>query len=85
MAVLRIDHPDIMEFIYCKKNSKELNNFNISVAVTDSFMESASDDGKLDLINPANGKKTGEIGATETFRAIVHQAWENGDPGPPRL
>jgi len=81
MAVLRIDHPDIMEFIYCKKNSKELNNFNISVAVTNNFMESVSDEGKFDLINPANGKKTGEIDAAETFRAIVHQAWKNGDPG----
>jgi len=81
MAVLRVDHPDIMEFIYCKKDSNELTNFNISVAITDSFMRSLEKKKPFNLINPATGKKTGELDAVTTFRAIVHQAWENGDPG----
>ncbi len=81
MAILRVDHPDIMEFIYSKKINKELNNFNISVAVTDSFMEAVEQKGNYDLIDPRDNKKVGELNAAEVYQALVKQAWENGDPG----
>ncbi len=81
MSILRVDHPDIMEFIYCKKNNRELNNFNISVAVTDVFMESVKDNTPYSLWDPRDKRKTGEINAVEVYQALVKQAWENGDPG----
>ncbi|MBW2095435.1 MAG: vitamin B12-dependent ribonucleotide reductase [Deltaproteobacteria bacterium] len=81
MAILKVDHPDIMEFIFSKKRNKELNNFNISVAVTDEFMEAASKDETYPLIDPRENKKVGELNAREVYEALVHQAWENGDPG----
>jgi ribonucleoside-diphosphate reductase alpha chain len=81
MAILRVDHPDIMEFIYCKKNHKELNNFNISVGVTDAFMEAAKQGRTYDLIDPRDRRKTGEVDASEVYHNLVYQAWENGDPG----
>ena len=81
MAILRVDHPDIMDFIYSKKNDKELNNFNISVGVTDVFMEAVKNEGNYDLIDPRDKKKSGELNAAELYQALVHQAWENGDPG----
>lgn len=81
MAVLRVDHPDIMAFITCKKDHKELNNFNISVAVTDAFMEAVKGGTPYALIDPRDGKKVGELNASEVYRALVKQAWENGDPG----
>ncbi len=63
MAILRVDHPDIMDFIYSKKNDKELNNFNISVGVTDAFMAAVKSEGNYDLIDPREKKKTGELNA----------------------
>ncbi len=81
MAILRVDHPDIMEFIYCKRDNRELNNFNISVAVTDKFMEAVEKGENYDLIDPRDGKKAGELNAREVYEALVHQAWANGDPG----
>jgi len=81
MAILRVDHPDIMEFIYSKKNNRELNNFNISVAVTDNFMEAVAQKGNYDLIDPRDNQKVGELNADEVYQALVKQAWENGDPG----
>ncbi|MBN2059311.1 MAG: vitamin B12-dependent ribonucleotide reductase [Deltaproteobacteria bacterium] len=81
MGILRVDHPDIMEFIYCKQNNKEMNNFNISVAVTDEFMESVEKNGYYDLIDPRDGKKSGELKSRDVYQALVRQAWENGDPG----
>jgi len=81
MAILRVDHPDIMEFIHCKKDNKELNNFNISVAVTDAFMEAVNTESNYDLIDPKKNKKVGELSAFEVYHALVLQAWENGDPG----
>ncbi|MBN1841222.1 MAG: vitamin B12-dependent ribonucleotide reductase [Deltaproteobacteria bacterium] len=81
MAILRVDHPDIMEFIYCKKNNNDLNNFNISVGVTDAFMEAAKNDHPYELIDPRKRKKVGELNAAEVYQAMVKQAWENGDPG----
>jgi len=81
MAILRVDHPDIMEFIYCKKNNRELNNFNISVAVTDTFMESVGKGEPYDLKDPRDNRKAGSLDAAEVYHALVKQAWENGDPG----
>ncbi len=81
MAILRVDHPDIMEFIFSKKEHKELNNFNISVAVTDEFMEALEKGGTYSLIDPREKKACGELNAKEVYETLVHQAWENGDPG----
>ena len=81
MAILKVDHPDIKEFIYSKKNNKALNNFNISVAITDSFMTAARDHGNYDLIDPRDKEKVGELNAGEIYQELVKQAWENGDPG----
>ncbi|MFH1489096.1 MAG: vitamin B12-dependent ribonucleotide reductase [Pseudomonadota bacterium] len=81
MAILRVDHPDIMEFITCKKENKELTNFNISVGITGAFMDAVKDGRNYDLIDPRGGQKTGELNAVEVYDALIHQAWENGDPG----
>jgi len=81
MAILRVDHPDILEFIYCKKNHRELNNFNISVGITDTFMKAVKEGGTYDLMDPRDNKKAGELYASEVYQALVHQAWESGDPG----
>ncbi|MEJ2586783.1 MAG: vitamin B12-dependent ribonucleotide reductase [Deltaproteobacteria bacterium] len=81
MSILRVDHPDIMEFILCKKESQELNNFNISVAVTDEFMRAVRDGDAYDLIDPRDKKTVGALDAREVYDTLVRQAWENGDPG----
>ncbi|WDP84720.1 MAG: vitamin B12-dependent ribonucleotide reductase [Desulfobacter sp.] len=81
MAVLRVDHPDIMTFITCKKNKKELNNFNISVAVTDEFMAAAAQKEAYDLVDPCSGKKTARLSAAAVYDELIKQAWETGDPG----
>jgi len=81
MAILRVDHPDIMEFIYCKKKNNALNNFNISVGLTERFMEAVAQKAPYDLIDPQSGKPTGQLNAAEVYLSLVTQAWENGDPG----
>jgi ribonucleoside-diphosphate reductase alpha chain len=81
MGILRIDHPDILEFIQVKRNERELNNFNISVAVTDAFMEALKRDQEYDLINPRSGEVVGRLRAKIVFDEIVESAWETGDPG----
>jgi ribonucleoside-diphosphate reductase alpha chain len=81
MAILRVDHPDIMEFIHSKKKHRELNNFNISVGITDAFMEAVKKEGNYCLIDPHDNKKVVEFNAAEVYQALVKQAWENGDPG----
>jgi ribonucleoside-diphosphate reductase alpha chain len=81
MAILKVDHPDIMEFIYSKKNNNALNNFNISVGVTDAFMEAVKTESNYDLIDPRDKKEIGELNAAEIYQVLVKQAWENGDPG----
>lgn len=81
MAILRVDHPDIIEFIYCKKNNNDLNNFNISVGVTDVFTKAVAKQNNYDLIDPRENKKVGELNAAEVYQALVEQAWKNGDPG----
>lgn len=81
MGILRVDHPDILEFLTIKRNENELVNFNISVAVPDSFMEALSLDGEYELINPRTGKSAGKLKASAVFGEIVESAWETGDPG----
>ena len=81
MAILRVDHPDIMEFIHCKRENKELNNFNISVGVTDTFMKAVTDETSYDLIDPRDHSVVGTLHAADVYHALVRQAWENGDPG----
>jgi ribonucleoside-diphosphate reductase alpha chain len=81
MAILRVDHPDILDFITCKQVNHELNNFNISVGITDDFMEAVAAGEKYDLIDPRDDIKVGNLNATEVYLNLVHQAWENGDPG----
>jgi len=81
MGILRVDHPDIMEFIYCKKNNRELNNFNVSVAVTDTFMEAVKNNNAYALIDPRDNAAVAELNAVEVYHELVKQAWENGDPG----
>ena len=81
MAILRVDHPDIMDFIYCKKKNGTLNNFNISVSVTDEFMEAVKNKTTYSLVDPRENKKVGELDASEVYQSLVAQAWDNGDPG----
>lgn len=81
MGMLRIDHPDIMNFIVCKEDNSKLNNFNISVSLTDDFMKAVENDRDYDIKNPRNGKVVGQLNAREVFNKIVSMAWKNGDPG----
>jgi ribonucleoside-diphosphate reductase alpha chain len=81
MGVLRVDHPDIMEFITIKKNPDEMTNFNLSVGLTKEFMEALEKEGEYSLINPRTKKEVGRQKAWEVFEAIVNAAWETGDPG----
>ncbi|HOP70476.1 MAG: vitamin B12-dependent ribonucleotide reductase [Bacillota bacterium] len=81
MGILRVDHPDILEFITCKTDTKELNNFNISVGITEKFMQAVEAGEDYELINPRNRKVTGKLNAREVFEKIVDQAWRNGEPG----
>jgi len=81
MGILRVDHPDILEFIRCKSDQKQLNNFNISVGLTDSFMQALERDESYPLINPRDKSVTGALKAKEVFDLIVRHAWENGEPG----
>lgn len=81
MAVLRVDHPDILEFIDAKRDHNVLNNFNLSVAITDKFMAAVDQDNEFELINPRTGKCSDTVSAKSIFNAIVDMAWENGEPG----
>ena len=81
MGILRVDHPDIMDFIMCKADKKQLNNFNISVGLTEAFMKAVEKDENYDLINPRDNQVSGTLNARKVFNRIVTQAWENGEPG----
>lgn len=81
MGILSIHHPDILEFIECKADMVSITNFNISVAITEKFMEAVDSGSDYDLINPRNGKKVGSLNALVVFDKIVDNAWRNGDPG----
>jgi len=81
MAILNVDHPDILKFITAKENPEFLTNFNLSVAVTDSFMEAVEKGTDYSLVNSRTGKVTGKLNAREVFDKIVNMAWRTGDPG----
>lgn len=81
MGVLRVDHPDIFEFIDLKSSGKELANFNLSVGVTDSFMSGVKSGGDLTLIDPLTGATAREVSCRDIFDRIVAGAWSSGDPG----
>src|SRR2546421_600308 len=81
MGILRVDHPDILEFIACKDDLTQVTNFNISVAVSDAFMQAVEEGTSYDLIHPRTGQAVGQLDAREVFRKIVHGAWKTGEPG----
>ncbi|MDI6758513.1 MAG: ribonucleotide reductase N-terminal alpha domain-containing protein [Candidatus Omnitrophota bacterium] len=81
MGILRVDHPDILEFITCKENNKEITNFNISVAVTDDFMQKLAKFEDYDLIDPHTNKAVQRLSTKKVFDLIVKQAHKNGEPG----
>ncbi len=81
MGILRVDHPDIEEFITCKNDNDKINNFNISVAITDAFMEAVEADAAFDLVNPRDGEVAKTVRARDLFEKIVEGAWLNGEPG----
>jgi len=81
MGILRVDHPDILEFVTCKENDKEITNFNISVAITEDFIKKALKDEDYDLIDPRSKKSVQKLNAKKVFDLIIKMAWKNGEPG----
>ncbi len=82
MAIIRVDHPDIEEFITCKDSENQvLSNFNMSVAITDEFMEQLKKGADYEIIDPQTKKRVDTKSAREVFRLMVQQAWKTGDPG----
>ena len=81
MGILRVDHPDIVEFITAKQKPGVLSNFNISVAVTDEFMDTVKENGEYWLVNPRNKERTKKLKAAEIWNLIAESAWKSGDPG----
>ena len=81
MGILRIDHPDILDFIACKDDTTKITNFNISVGVTDAFMASLAAGESYDLIDPRNHRVVGQLDARAVWQQIIHGAWKTGEPG----
>ncbi|MGD0283898.1 MAG: vitamin B12-dependent ribonucleotide reductase [Dissulfurispiraceae bacterium] len=81
MGILRIDHPDILEFVTCKDSNNRLNNFNISVGLTEAFMKAVEEDREYELLNPRSKKTIAGLKARSVFETIIRQAWKNGEPG----
>jgi ribonucleoside-diphosphate reductase alpha chain len=81
MGILRVDHPDILDFITSKENNEKLNNFNISVGVTETFMKAVENDGEYETVNPRTKEVVDKYRARDVFNRIVEHAWKNGDPG----
>ena len=81
MGILRVDHPDIRGFIKCKNDTTQITNFNISVAITDAFMDAVQKGADYDLINPRDGEVIGQENAADIFQMIIHGAWLTGEPG----
>lgn len=81
MGILRVDHPDVMDFITCKDDTTKITNFNISVAVTDAFMQALERDEEYDLLHPKTRQAVGRLRAREVWTRIIHGAWKTGEPG----
>ncbi len=81
MAILNVDHPDILKFITAKENTTAFSNFNFSVTVTEEFMKAVEESADYDLINPHTKEPVGKLNAKEVFNKIVDAAWKTGDPG----
>ena len=81
MAILSVQHPDILRFIHAKDDDRSLQNFNISVGASEAFMEAVEKGADYDLINPRTGKVSGQLNARMVFDEIVQSAWKTGDPG----
>ncbi|MBI3333051.1 MAG: adenosylcobalamin-dependent ribonucleoside-diphosphate reductase [Candidatus Omnitrophica bacterium] len=81
MGILRVDHPDILEFIRLKEDPQAMTNFNLSVAATDPFMEAVERDGEYDLVDPSTRRPAARLKAREVFKRICRSAWACGDPG----
>ena len=81
MGILRVDHPDIPEFVTSKRDGVSLRNFNLSVGASDVFMEAYREERDYELINPVHGRSAGRISARKIFDMIVESAWHTGDPG----
>lgn len=81
MGILRVDHPDIMEFITCKEDLTQVTNFNISVAVTSTFMDAVKAGTSYDLVDPTNGTVTGQLDARTVWNRMIEGAWRTGEPG----
>jgi ribonucleoside-diphosphate reductase alpha chain len=81
MGILRVDHPDIIDFIRAKERDGELNNFNLSVALTERFMQAVEKDEEYELVAPHTREVKKRLPAREVFNLLVQKAWESGDPG----
>jgi len=81
MGMLRVDHPDIREFITCKQDNKDITNFNISIAITEEFMNAVENGEEYSLIDPSTRKIAGRENARDIFTMMVDNAWNNGEPG----
>ncbi len=81
MGILRVDHPDIMDFIMAKRDTTVLTNFNLSVGITEAFMEAVEKDEDYDIFNPRTGETLKKLPACKVFHQIVELAWTNGEPG----
>src|SRR5215471_12526684 len=81
MGILRVDHPDILEFITCKDDLTQVTNFNISVAVTRKFMDAVQSGGMYDLLHPKTQQVVGQLEARDVWQRIIHGAWKTGEPG----
>ncbi|MCC6318771.1 MAG: vitamin B12-dependent ribonucleotide reductase [Gemmatimonadaceae bacterium] len=81
MGILRVDHPDIMDFVTCKEDLTQITNFNISVAVTTKFMDALEVNGSYDLVEPSSGKVVGQLDARMVWDKMIEGAWRTGEPG----
>ncbi|MEP6590334.1 MAG: vitamin B12-dependent ribonucleotide reductase [Gemmatimonadota bacterium] len=81
MGILRVDHPDILDFIACKDDTTKITNFNISVGVTDAFMAALAADEEYELVDPRSQQVVGTLRAADIWKLIIHGAWKTGEPG----